>query len=81
MSISSLSKMCWRGEKMNEGFMKNVNMFDSDVKELKSFLDDGKTLESNKEEILRRNIAHMIVAAQMNRDYMSEVEDYISSVE
>ena len=56
-------------------------MFDSDVRELKTFLDDDKFPDRNKEEMLRRNIAYMIVAAQRDRVYMSEVEEYIASVE
>ena len=56
-------------------------MFNEDVKELKKFLDDENTPERNKEEILRRNIAYMIIAAQADSAYREEVDDYISSVE
>jgi len=56
-------------------------MFNEDVIELKKFMDDPQIVPDNKEELLRRNIAHMIMAAQMDSAYREEVEDYIASVE
>lgn len=56
-------------------------MFNEDVKELNGFLNDPKICDANKEEILRRNIAYMIMAAQDDKLYREEVLDYLSSVE
>lgn len=56
-------------------------MFNEDIKSLSDEVKNGQIPENNLEEVIRRNVAYIALAATLDDDYRKEVEEYIASIE
>jgi hypothetical protein len=56
-------------------------MFNQDIIRLSNEIKTGKISDNNLEEVIRREIAHVVMSALMDSHYREEVEEYVASVE